>query len=650
MGAEQDPDGDGGGAALHPQAAKSSRLVAPATRKELNTFRPGLFPLACWRLNDVRFDFDSSFIRPDAEKEVKLLSQLLKLHPGAPLAVFGHADPVGDDDYNKKLSGRRATAVYALLTRRTDLWEDLFKHPFGGDAWGLRSLQRMLGALGHFTGTPSGVAGSETARAVRSFQRAKGLDPDGDPGPATREALFADYMDLLCSPQLRLAAADFLARGASPDGKGDFQGCGEFNPILRFSRSQEARFARQATKTERNDANAPNRRVVVFLFAPDSRVDSGRWPCPSVAEGPAACRRRFWSDHEAHATPTDAERHYETDRDTFRCRFYDRMASRSPCESLRPIVFKTWIRLVVRDAATGEPVPGVAVTIQSAAGETFALHTDADGGVMVDGIAPGPARVTSSPEPGDKRPAVLFASMGAAGVKAASLAPTTTRVSKRSAAKIGQALRIAVHQPAEARAQKLGFVSVNAKAKTDEGAKRDGVAPFERDGLPTGMEHEIRVTALDVLAIELRDEHGFPIPEAAFEVTLADGSVERGQLDREGRGEILNPPEGPYEVRYTDLDDVKAKSLAGRARKACDTRDADEFLKVLLYSPELVEAAAQAYRTFFDSLSGQGMAEDIQNALEGSERLLGVQFMMMKAGLPTRVQFQLSESARPPRP
>jgi len=35
----------------------------------------------------------------------------VKDHPACPLSVFGHADPVGSDDYNKALSGRRAMAV-----------------------------------------------------------------------------------------------------------------------------------------------------------------------------------------------------------------------------------------------------------------------------------------------------------------------------------------------------------------------------------------------------------------------------------------------------------------------------------------------------------------------------------------------------------
>ena len=65
-----------------------------------------------------------------------------------PLSIFGHADPVGNDDYNKQLSGRRATAIYGLLTRDTHLWEELYSHSFGNDKWGVKAIQIMLAELG----------------------------------------------------------------------------------------------------------------------------------------------------------------------------------------------------------------------------------------------------------------------------------------------------------------------------------------------------------------------------------------------------------------------------------------------------------------------------------------------------------------------
>ncbi|MEJ7618962.1 MAG: OmpA family protein, partial [Pyrinomonadaceae bacterium] len=116
----------GGMASGHPPRAGLPVLVGPATEQEKNTIRDGLQPIACWRMDDIRFEFDSSFVRPEAKEELIDLGKLVETYEEAPLSLFGHADPVGNDDYNKQLSGRRAKATYAVLTRNTDLWEELY--------------------------------------------------------------------------------------------------------------------------------------------------------------------------------------------------------------------------------------------------------------------------------------------------------------------------------------------------------------------------------------------------------------------------------------------------------------------------------------------------------------------------------------------
>ena len=127
---------DGGIAATHPDREDGVWAVSPATRGELNTFRMNLFPVACWRMDDIRFDFDSSFIRPEAVEEFGELGGLVRAHPQAPMALFGHADPTGEEEYNKTLSGRRATAVYGMLTRNKDLWDALYNATLNWDNWG----------------------------------------------------------------------------------------------------------------------------------------------------------------------------------------------------------------------------------------------------------------------------------------------------------------------------------------------------------------------------------------------------------------------------------------------------------------------------------------------------------------------------------
>src|SRR5262245_45432542 len=92
----------GGLAGLHGPPHPTA-LVGPSTEEQKNTLRIALMPFACWRMEDLRFEFDSSFILASAHNELLLLVELLKAHPGALLSIFGHADPVGNVDYNKAL-------------------------------------------------------------------------------------------------------------------------------------------------------------------------------------------------------------------------------------------------------------------------------------------------------------------------------------------------------------------------------------------------------------------------------------------------------------------------------------------------------------------------------------------------------------------
>ncbi len=107
--------------------------------------------------------------------------------------------------------------------------------------------------------------------------------------------------------------------------------------MLLFSQTKEQEYARAKDKTERDEENAPNRRVIVLLFHKGSRVSPTKWPCPRAKEGVAGCRRRFWSDGEQRRSERlpDERRDYSETHDTFACRFYDRqiqVAEGSPCE------------------------------------------------------------------------------------------------------------------------------------------------------------------------------------------------------------------------------------------------------------------------------------------------------------------------------
>src|SRR6185369_5432195 len=108
-------------AADHELVEAQPVFVGPTTASEFNTIAERLIPKGCFRMEDILFDFDSSFIRPEAKDELPALADLIEKHTltvagppekkvPPPLSIFGHGDPVGNDDYNKQLSGRRALA------------------------------------------------------------------------------------------------------------------------------------------------------------------------------------------------------------------------------------------------------------------------------------------------------------------------------------------------------------------------------------------------------------------------------------------------------------------------------------------------------------------------------------------------------------
>ena len=66
-------------------------------------------------LEDVHFDFAQSTLKPEAQKILKKNIQLLKENPKAKIRIAGYTSASGTDDYNQKLSERRANAIRDYL-------------------------------------------------------------------------------------------------------------------------------------------------------------------------------------------------------------------------------------------------------------------------------------------------------------------------------------------------------------------------------------------------------------------------------------------------------------------------------------------------------------------------------------------------------
>ncbi len=67
-------------------------------------------------LQPVYFDFDKSFIRPDAREILKANAQWLKAHPQTKIKIEGNCDERGTIEYNQALGQRRAASAKKFLT------------------------------------------------------------------------------------------------------------------------------------------------------------------------------------------------------------------------------------------------------------------------------------------------------------------------------------------------------------------------------------------------------------------------------------------------------------------------------------------------------------------------------------------------------
>jgi hypothetical protein len=384
---------EGGVSGKHPDADPLHFLVGTSTTDQFNTLQLPLRPIFCWKVEDIRFDFDSSFVTfntdgspdpltnpsdptsdptaapleksDDIRDELKILADLVNKNKGCPLSVFGHADPVGPavdpDGYNKALSGRRATAIYALLISGTQLQTavGLWQQIANDEHWGDNQKNVMQKA----TNLPSG---------------------------SSIGTLISSYLPKICPEELNLGPKDFLAQGTGQDGKGDYQGCSSFNPLIIFSQTKEDSFAaskddqNQQVYDARNLANAPNRRVLVLIFPKGSKVDPNKWPCPSVKGDKSGCIKRFWSDGQTRRSDRlpDNDRKYATSKDTFACRFYDRLMNVAPCE---PALIGVAIFLITYEV-DGTPVKNTLFEVLFPDGSSRRVRSDGDGYIRLAGI------------------------------------------------------------------------------------------------------------------------------------------------------------------------------------------------------------------------------------------------------------------------
>ncbi len=69
-------------------------------------------------LKPIYFDFDKSYIRPDASIELAKVIEVMNQYPQMKIEVKSHTDSHGDDTYNMQLSDRRAKSTIAYMIEK----------------------------------------------------------------------------------------------------------------------------------------------------------------------------------------------------------------------------------------------------------------------------------------------------------------------------------------------------------------------------------------------------------------------------------------------------------------------------------------------------------------------------------------------------
>ncbi len=84
-------------------------------------------------MSDVLFDTGQATLKPGAKEKLAKVSGILLAYPTLHLTVEGHTDSVGGDDYNQKLSERRAASVQDYLVTNGIAAGAIEAHGFGKD-------------------------------------------------------------------------------------------------------------------------------------------------------------------------------------------------------------------------------------------------------------------------------------------------------------------------------------------------------------------------------------------------------------------------------------------------------------------------------------------------------------------------------------
>lgn len=102
------------------QAAREREALREQLREQLNVIletRETARGLII-NLSDVLFDVDKATLKPGAREKLARIAGILATHPDLRIEIEGHTDSTGSDEYNQRLSERRADSVHGYLSEQ----------------------------------------------------------------------------------------------------------------------------------------------------------------------------------------------------------------------------------------------------------------------------------------------------------------------------------------------------------------------------------------------------------------------------------------------------------------------------------------------------------------------------------------------------
>ena len=99
-----------------PEPVPAPRVEAPKPKPEPEKPKPVAEKVTF--AADVLFDFDKAVVKPEGKSKLDDLSNKVKGINLEVIIAIGHADSIGSDGYNQRLSVRRAESIKAYLVSR----------------------------------------------------------------------------------------------------------------------------------------------------------------------------------------------------------------------------------------------------------------------------------------------------------------------------------------------------------------------------------------------------------------------------------------------------------------------------------------------------------------------------------------------------